>query len=189
MMDDFLQNSPPRVIAAMLISILLLLCAVQVMYLLWPQVKQYRQLNDSYQVLQSAAGSSSGLQQQLQRTQNEVRELSYKLHGDMAGLPDNQMESYIIGRLQKVSWQSDVELASVIPGKGKKVQMFQETLFDVNINARYFDFFNWLRTINKELGYVVVKKFEINPQSNQGEKDPKLSITLTLVSYRMVQDG
>ena len=82
-----------------------------------------------------------------------------------------------------------MELASVIPGKGKKVQMFQETLFDVNVNARYFDFFNWLRTINEELGYVVVKKFEIIPQQNQGEKDPKLNITLTLVSYRMVQNG
>lgn len=188
-MNDFLQNSQPRVIGGMLITIVLLVSIIQIMYLLLPQVKQYRKLNASYQILQQAAGSSTGLQQQLQQTRQQVKDLSYQLHGDMAGLPDNQMESYIIGRLQKVSWQADVELASVIPGKGKKVQMFQETLFDVNINARYFDFFNWLQTINEELGYVVVKKFEINPQSNQGDKDPRLNISLTLVSYRMVQDG
>ena len=188
-MNDFLQNSQPRVIAGALITVVLLVSTILVMYLLWPEVKQFRKLSESYQMLQSAAGSSSGLQQQLQQTQQQVRDLSYQLHGDMAGLPDNQMESDIIGRLQKISWQADVELASVIPGKGKKVQMFQETLFDVNVNARYFDFFNWLRTINEELGYVVVKKFEIIPQQNQGEKDPKLNITLTLVSYRMVQNG
>lgn len=188
-MNDLLQNSEPRVITGMLVIVVLLVSTIQIMYLLWPQLKEYRKLNDSYQILQSAAGSSSGLQLQLQQTGQEVKELSYKLHGDMAGLPDNQMESYIIGRLQKVSWQTDVELASVIPSKGTKVQMFQETLFDVNVNARYFDFFKWLKTINDELGYVVVKKFEINPQSNQGEVDPKLNITLTLVSYRMVQNG
>lgn len=188
-MNDLLQNSEPRVIAAMMVIVVALVSTLQVMYLLWPQVKQFRQLDESHYLLQSAAGGSSGLQQQLQQTQQQVKDLSYQLHGDMAGLPDNQMESYIIGRLQKVSWQADVELASVIPGKGKRVQMFQETLFDVNINARYFDFFSWLRAINEELGYVVVKKFDINPQQNQGEADPKLNITLTLVSYRMVQDG
>lgn len=188
-MNDFLQNSHPRVIGSMLATIVLLLVIIQLMYLLMPQVKQYRKLNDSYQILQRAAGSSTGLQQQLDKTREAVDKLSYKLHGDMAGLPENQMESYIIGRLQKISWAADVELASVTPGKGRKVQMFQETLFDVNINASYFSFFKWLQTINHELGYVVVKKFEINPQVNQGEIDPKLSISLTLVSYRMEQNG
>ena len=92
-MNDFLQNSQPRVIAGALITVVLLVSTILVMYLLWPEVKQFRKLSESYQMLQSAAGSSSGLQQQLQQTQQQVRDLSYQLHGDMAGLPDNQMES------------------------------------------------------------------------------------------------
>ncbi|MDJ0880784.1 MAG: type 4a pilus biogenesis protein PilO [Gammaproteobacteria bacterium] len=185
-MNDFLDNTEPRSMAFILATIIVLTVTVQVMYLLWPQIKEYRNLNNSYQILNQAAGSQQGLEAQLAQTRTEVDNLSYQLHGDMAGLPEKQMESYIIGRLQKISWNSGVELASVIPGKGAQVQMFQETLFDVKINASYFNFFNWLQAINDELGYIVVKKFEISPQGRQDASKPKLNISLTLVSYRMV---
>ncbi len=188
-MNDFLENAEPRVIAMMMIAIVFLLGTIQVMYLLWPQIKQYRDVNSSYTVLQQAAGSSMDLEQQLKITTQEIKELSYQLHGDMAGLPEKQMESYIIGRLQKVSWDTGVELASVIPGRGKQVQMFQETLFKVQINATYFDFIDWLQTINQELGYIVVKKFDIHPKTGKVTTNPSLSISLTLVSYRMVRNG
>lgn len=185
-MNDFLENAEPRSIAFILATVIVLTVTIQIMYMLWPQFKHYRDLNNSYQILNRAAGSQQGLENQLSQTQAEVDTLSYQLHGDMAGLPEKQMESYIIGRLQKISWNSGVELASVIPGKGKQVQMFQETLFDVKINASYFNFFNWLQAINDELGYIVVKKFEILPQGRQDESKPRLHISLTLVSYRMV---
>jgi len=188
MMDDFLEQAEPRTIASLLIIVVFLLCTIQVLYLLWPQFKQFRELSNSYSLLQQASNNEMGLDQQLQLTTEEVKKLSYQLHGDMSELPDNQMESYIIGRLQKVSWASGVELVSVVPGRGKQVQMFQETLFDVQINATYFDFFNWLKTINQDLGYIVVKKFEIQSQGSQIESDPKLNISLTLVSYRIVRN-
>ena len=188
-MDDFLESAEPRVIGLMLATIVFLVTTLLVMYLLWPQFKEYRELNNSHQILMQAAGNQDGLEQQLQTTQSEVEKLSYRLHGDMAGLPDKQMESYIIGRLQKISWNSGVELASVVPGQGQQVQMFQEMLFDVRINASYFNFFNWLQSINEELGYIVVKRFEISPQRGRDEAKPKLSINLTLVSYRMVSDA
>ena len=38
--------------------------------------------------------------------------------------------------------------------------------------------------INDELGYIVVKKFEIKP-IDRGFEDPKLQLVLTLVSYRI----
>ncbi len=188
-MNDFFETAEPRVVAMMLGTVVVLVTIVLVMYLLWPQYKSFRDLNNSHEILLRAAGNNSGLEQQLQSTRAEVDDLSYQLHGDMAGLPEKQMESYIIGRLQKISWNTGVELASVVPGKGQQVQMFQETLFDVRIHAGYFDFFDWLQTINDELGYIVVKKFEIVPQRGKDESRPQLSITLTLVSYRMMQDA
>ena len=63
--------------------------------------------------------------------------------------------------------------------------MFQESLFEVELHAGYFDFFNWLQTIGQELGFIVVKKYDIQPQDND-LSDPKLKIVLTMVSYRMV---
>ncbi len=187
-MDKFLQQSQPRVIALLIALTVALLIAAQMMYLLWPQFKHYQQLASNYQLLEQASNNSQGLQQALQDSAQEVKDLSYRLHGDMAGLPEKQMEAFIIGHLQKVSWNTEVELASVIPGQGRKVQMFQEALFDVTLNGTYHNLFNWLQAINKELGFIVVKKFDIQAAASDLEKNPKLQITLTLVSYRLVTD-
>ena len=103
-------------------------------------------------------------------------------HGAIREMP------FVIGRLQKVSWATEVELISVQPGSGKQVQNFRESLFEVKLNAHYHDFFEWLQTVNDELGYIVVKKFEIRPDEQDALDNPELSLQLTLVSYRMVQD-
>lgn len=187
-MQDFIENAEPRVVAMMLIGIVLLVSIVEITYLLWPQVKSYRTLHASHQVLEQAVTSDDSLSNQLQKIDAEVQDLSHQLHGDMARLPAKQMESFVIGRLQKVSWATAVELLSVQPGSGRQVQNFRESLFEVKLNARYHDFFEWLQTVNHELGYIVVKKFEIRPDERDALQDPELSLILTLVSYRMVQD-
>lgn len=186
-MQDFLENAQPRVVAMMLGGILLLVAAVEIMYLVWPQMKTFRELHASHQLLEQTVTSSDSLSQQLERIDAEVQKLSRELHGDMARLPAKQMESFVIGRLQKVSWATDVELVSVQPGSGKQVQNFRESLFEVRLNAGYHDFFEWLQIINDELGYIVVKKFDISADDGDDLDDPQLSLVLTLVSYRMEQ--
>lgn len=188
-MQDFFENAEPRMVAMMLIGIVFLVAAVEVTYLLWPQVNSFRQLHASHQVLKQAVTSNDSLSNQLQKIDTEVQALSRELHGDMARLPARQMESFVIGRLQKVSWATEVELLSVQPGSGKQVQNFRESLFEVKLNARYHDFFEWLQTVNDELGYIVVKKFEIRPDQHDRLENPELSLVLTLVSYRIVQEN
>ena len=112
-MDDFIRNSDPRVVAALLAIVVVLTVTVEVKYLLWPKVALYLELNDSLQVLRGAAGSSEGLEQLIDVSRQQVEDLGYQLHGDMAGLPAKKLESYVIGRLQKYSWDTDVELVSV----------------------------------------------------------------------------
>jgi Tfp pilus assembly protein PilO len=184
-MQDFIDNAQPRVVAMMMVSIVLLITLVEVTYLLWPQIKSYKHLHSNYQVLERVVAGNDSLNSQLQNIDNEVQDLSRELHGDMAQLPVKQMESFVIGRLQKVSWDTDIELVSVQPGRGKQVQNFRERLFEVKLSARYHDFFEWLQIINQELGYIVVKKFEINPDGRDEVKNPRLNLVLTLVSYRM----
>ena len=186
-MQDFLENVQPRVVAMLLAAVVLLIGMIELTYLVWPQFKTFKILNNSQQVLINAVTGSEGLEQQLSRVGSEVNSLTHRLHGDMAGLPAKQMESYIIGRLQNVSWDTDVELVSVKPDDGQQVQMFQESLFEVEIRATYFDFITWLRTIGRQLGFIVVKKYAIHPRGND-LSNPMLSIALTMVSYRMVQE-
>ncbi len=186
-MAGFLEQVEPRTLRPMLIAVVLLFVTVQVMYLLWPQIKRFNVTHRNYELLERVISSSEDLQQKLASTEADVQSLEHRLHGDMAGLPVRQMESYIIGRLQKVSWATNVELVSVKPGAGKKVQIFQESLFDVELNARYPDFFAWLQNIDRELGFIVIKKYTIEPK-NSMLFDPVLKITLTLVSYRVVNE-
>lgn len=185
-MASFLQQAQPRHVRLMVAAALLLIITAQVMYLLWPQFKAYKKVNNSLVLLQRAVSSSEGLEQQLSTARMDVEALRHELHGDMAGLPVKQMESYIIGRLQKVSWETNVELISVKPGNGRTVQMFQESLFDVELNASYFDFFRWLQSIGRDLGFIVIKKYAIQPMGSKSN-DPELKITLTMVSYRVVK--
>ncbi|RDH85503.1 MAG: hypothetical protein DIZ78_11230 [endosymbiont of Escarpia spicata] len=185
-MSEFLEHIEPKRIVLMLAAIVLLILAAEVMYLLWPQFKDFREINESHNLLMRAVSSSDGLEQQLTKTEAAVQSLSHQLHGDMAGLPAQQMESYIIGRLQKVSWETNVELVSVKPGDGQTVQMFQESLFEVELNAGYFDFFKWLQTIGRDLGFIVIKKYGIQPLGSE-LSDPDLKIALTMVSYRVVK--
>ena len=188
-MDNFLDSVEPRKLASILIAIVLLVGAVEITYLLWPQLTNYRALNAEHQLLDGAMVNGESLTVQLTRVDEEVKSLSHQLHGDMAQLPVKQMESFVIGRLQKVSWATQIELVSVQPGEGKQVQNFRETLFEVKLMARFHNFFRWLQIVNEELGYIVVNKFDIAPRDNDMVKDPKLDISLTLVSYRMVKDG
>lgn len=187
-MQDYLDNAEPRTIAMLLIGIVLLLVAAEASLLLVPQIRNYVELDRSFQTLNQAANSGQSISNQLQDTQLEVEKLSRRLHGDMARLPEKQMESFIIGRLQRVSWETDVELVSVQPGIGKQVQNFSESLFDVRLTADYFSFFDWLQTINEELGFIVVKIFEITPAPGKADDNPKLTIQLTLVSYRVTDN-
>ena len=184
-MQDFFDNAEPRVVATLFVGVVLLVAMVEITYLLWPQFKEFRSLYSSHKILEQAVSSNDSLTQQLQHIDAEVQSLSRELHGDMARLPAKQMESFVIGRLQKVSWSTDVELISVQPGSGRQVQNFRESLFEVKLVARYHDFFEWLQIINDELGYIVVKKFEIRSNDNKTLENPKLNLVLTLVSYRM----
>jgi Tfp pilus assembly protein PilO len=184
MMQGFLENAEPRVVALLLIAMVSLAAAAEFSYLLWPQINSYREQSASYTMLERAVSDKSSLADQLLKIEAEVKDLSRQLHGDMAQLPVKQMESFVIGRLQKVSWSTGVELVSVQPGSGGQVQNFREQLFEVKLNANYHDFFKWLQIINDELGYIVVKNFEIKPIDSSVE-DPKLQLVLTLVSYRI----
>lgn len=187
-MNNWLEESNPRTLRLMLAAIALLLFTAIIVYLIAPEYKQFRKVNESFTALQRLNLSHTNIEQQLHRVKNEVALLDKKLHGNMAHVPVEQIESYIIGQLQKISWNTGVELLSVTPSKGKKVQIFQENLFKVKLNAGYFEFFQWIQNINQELGYIVIKQLTIQPDAAV-LINPKLSITLTLVLFSTVTDS
>lgn len=185
-MQDFLEQTHPRTFMVMLSALVVLVVALPVTYLLIPQIKLYQSNDTELESLDNAVINSDSLERQLLSIGEEVRILSRQLHGDMAKLPLKQMESFIVARLQKVSWENQIELVAVRPGEGRLVQNFRESLFDVKLVSGYHNFFKWLQMVSDELGYIVVNEFDISPRTTEASDNPQLNISLTLVSYRMV---
>ncbi len=182
-MVALLDRLTTRQLALIMGGALVLFTTTSFSHLIWPRIKGYRAALNSYTVLEQALSGGNLLEQQLDAARGAIEALGRRLHGDMADLPLNQMEAYIIGRLQRISWETHMELVSVRPGEGQTVLMFREVAFQVEVTGTYFDFFNWLRAVERELGFVVVKQFEISA-TDRREANPRLRVNLTMVTYR-----
>jgi len=154
--------------------------------MLIPKFKAARAATQEVSVLEEASEDGGELERHLQEQHAKIEELRFRLHGDMANLPVRQVEAYIIGRLQKISWNNDVELVSVQPATGERVQIFQEMLFNVQLVGKYDDLYHWLREIRDDLGYVVVKEYALT-RHDDDDDTPFLAANLSLASYRAVQ--
>ncbi len=154
--------------------------------LLWPQVRAYLSAANSREAIQEAINSGGDLPSQLARSREQLSALNKRLYGEMANRPENEIEAYIIGQLQVISWRHQIELAGVKPSKGVPIDMFHEILFDVDVTGDYFDLYAWLRELNNELGFVVIKKYEMRPL-DQHKEDSQLTAKLTIASYRSEQ--
>ena len=151
-----------------------------------PKAKALKVASSEVQILEGAAVDGAELDRHLQQQYEKLDELKYRLHGDMADLPVRQVEAYIIGRLQRISWNNDVELVSVEPATGERVQIFQEILFNVQLSGQYDDLYRWLWDARSELGFVVVKEYGLSRRDNEDEA-PLLVADLSLASYRAVE--
>ena len=185
-MQEFLKNIDLRQLRLALLGIGAILSAAVAVVILLPQVKAARSAALEVAVLKEAAQDGGELERHLQERYEKIDDLRFRLYGDMANLPARQVEAYIIGRLQRISWNNDVELVSVEPGTGERVQIFQEILFDVQLAGQYEDLYHWLWEARNDLGYVVVKEYGLKRQDND-DKEPLLTANLSLASYRAVQ--
>jgi hypothetical protein len=112
--------------------------------------------------------------------EGEMETLRSDLFGGPADLPAEKAESYIIDRLDRISGRHDVELLSVRPGAAKQVLMFDELLYEVEVEGEFFALVAWLRELEQELRPLVVNEFGMKPQT-QGTR---VGMRLQLASYR-----
>ncbi len=151
-----------------------------------PNANSLRQTIREVTTLQTIAQDGDSLSAQLARQHESNDEIQYKLQGDMANLPIRQVEAYIIGRLQHVSWNNEIELVSVAPATGDRLQIFQEMLFNVQLAGQYEDLYRWLLEAREELGFVVVKEYTLTRQ-DAADQQPRLLANLSLATYRAVE--
>ena len=181
-LERHLERIDPRQLRLMLGGGLLLLAAL-FFSLLWPQVKHYRALRHSHGILQQASTNQAELAQQMTALRVEIADMRHRLHGDMADLPLKQVEAHVIGLLQRLCSRHHMELASVIPRPGETVHVFRETVLDLEVRGDYPDFFNWLQDLQDELGFLVVKQYEITP-IEPDQALPRVAVKIQIAAYR-----
>ena len=187
-MDRLLMETEPRVLVLLMASVALLVIAALGSYVIWPELRDYRKSMGTLTVLRDVTSRGENLEQEMAVLRSSVDMLNKELHGDMVNLPENEMESFIIGRLQTISWRNNIDLLRVTPGNGNTVRIFEEVLFEVIVSGDYFDIFNWLQALREDLGFVVVKRFDLRPESGS-ESGERLRANFTIVSYREVSDA
>ncbi len=185
-MQELLRKISLRELRLILTGLGAVLVVALAVSLLVPEIKKLLAAQKDVDVLQAASQDSAELEQHMQKQSRQIEDLRFRLYGDMADLPLRQVEAYIIGRLQEISWGTQVDLVSVEPVAGERVQIFQEMLFNVELLGRYDDLYRWLWDVRNELGYVVIKEYGLTRQ-NDDDEDPLLLANLSLASYRAVE--
>jgi len=185
-MQELLERISLRELRLLLLGVGAVITVAIIAGVVIPKAKALKVATGEVHILEAAAIDGAELDRHLQQQYEILDELKYRLHGDMADLPVRQVEAYIIGRLQRISWSNDVELVSVEPATGERVQIFQEILFNVQLSGQYDDLYRWLWDARSELGFVVVKEYGLSRQDNEDEA-PLLVADLSLASYRAVE--
>lgn len=185
-MQAVLTKISPRELRMLLGGLFAVVVAALTVSLLVPQVKRLLAARQEVALLASAADDSGELAQHIESERQKIETLRYRLYGDMADLPVQQVEAYVIGRLQELAWASGVDLVSVEPSHGERVEIFQETLFGIELVGHYEDLYLWLWKVRNELGYVVVEEYALS-RSGGTDEAPFLQANLRLASYRAVR--
>ena len=185
-MSAFLDRLSLRELRLVLIGAGAILTTASVAGVLLPRFKLLHTATQEVRVLEDASVDGVELDRHLQEQHARLEDMRYRLYGDMANLPVKEVEAYIIGRLQRISWNNGVELVSVEPSTGERVQIFQEMLFNVQLVGQYKDLYAWLWEARSDLGYVVVKEDGLT-RHNSDDAEPLLVADLSLASYRAVE--
>jgi hypothetical protein len=151
-----------------------------------PQLKAWRAAGDALEAMEAQAAAAQPVADVVAAESAQVIALGERLRGAMMDVPARELEAVVVGRLQRVSSRHDVELTSVRPGRGERVDAFEQLLFDVELSGHYADLYAWLKDLRTELDFVVIEHYAIERVPDDASEDPALRASLTLASYRAV---
>lgn len=175
----------PQMLAILLGSLIFLTLLSGYLYVLKQPLKDFNQAWNTQELLETELQTGIPLASQIDIFQQQITELNQQLHGSKQRLPLNQMIVSVISQLDTIAAAHHVKLISVEPGDVEKIFIFQELPFNVVVIGKYANLFDWLDQIGRDLGPIVIKKFELTPEPDSAMR----RFTLTLVSYQFVEES
>ena len=183
MIREQLTGIEPGSLKLMLALIAVVIATAMALYLVKPQYLDFRDRRVSYQMLLDQIDDPEQLQHAIDQERADISELQLQLHGEAGNMPVNEMESYLVGRLQRLAWDAGIELVGVRPGSAKRIMEFEEISFEVEVAGEYRNLYQWLNKIGEALGFMLVTEYEIR-LANRNNDTPELDMHVTIVFYR-----
>lgn len=166
-------------------SILLVVTALLIGLIL-PQYKAQRAASRELWNLQQAARAAPSVAAGQARLQADVERLELEMQNDIDGMPEQALAAFVTGRLQEISWRSEIELIAIQSSPGARIGGVQETLFQLEVAGDYADLHDWLRNVRVELAVVTVRQLSLVPLESQ-RPEPRLQAGLILAAWSSVE--
>ena len=178
MLDAWMQQVRPQALIAGAGALTAIVALAGFLYVLKPALQARGELQQERVAALSQVEEANITPQALAAAAREVADLRKQLVGASWGVPLEEMESFVIGGLDRISVRHEVELKSVIPGQLGSVLSFDELPYQVQVAGDYFSLFDWLQDVEQELIPMVTKGFEM---ARRGES---VTLKLRLVAYK-----
>ena len=183
MIREQLTEIEPGSLRLMLVMVAVVVATGIALYLIKPLYLDFRDKRVSFQMLQNQIDDQTQLQQAIDQERERIRQLQLQLHGEAGNMPVNEMEAYLVGRLQELAWDAGIELMGVRPGAAKRIMEFEEISFKVDVKGEYRNLYRWLDSIDDALGFMLVTNYEISLSSGRTDTT-ELKMHVTIVFYR-----
>ena len=180
--EQALRDVPPRTLFGAMAAVAGLTLLAGHLYVVKPSLARLHALESggSQATVETLRAETAQMELSIAATQQQLGDLQGRLYGGPSDLPPEKMESYIVDRLDHISARHAVELVSVKPGHAQRVLMFDELLYEVEVEGEFFALTSWLWDLEEELRPLVVNGFDLRPLA-QG---PWVGMRLRLASYR-----
>lgn len=182
-LGPLLEGMPPAKLRLAGFGAMIVLLALLGRTTIVPQWREYTAMQESVRVLRQEMTTVAALEGGLLGLRAEVERLEHQLHGEASGLPVREVESFVLARLQDISWRQDMLLVGIRPGETRDVAGFKELLFEVELRGGYYGLTRWLDEATRDLGFVAIQRFDVSTVPADGP-DPVLFVRLTLAAYR-----
>jgi len=183
MIREPLIGIEPRSLQLILAMVAVLITTAVGLYMIKPQYLEFRDRRVSFEMLQNQIDDQAQLQAAIDEERSQIRALTLQLHGEAGNMPVNEMESYLVGRLQELAWDAGIDLVGVRPGPAKRIMEFEEISFEVDVAGEYRSLYRWLDSIGDALGFMLVTNYEIS-LSGRNSSNTELNMHVTIVFYR-----
>ena len=183
MIRENLMDVEPKSLALILLLLGFVIATAMALYMVKPQYQRFSESSNSFAMLNGQIDDQAQLQRAIDSERNKIREMQLKLHGEAGDMPVNEMEAFLVGRLQGLAWESGIELAGVRPGQAKRIMEFEEMSFKVDVTGEYRNLYQWLSRIGDRLGFMLVSHYEISLTGRKSDQT-NLKMQVTMVFYR-----